>query len=110
MPDYVITTRAIAAENFIDEPGEAVFLKVPDQAANTAPSQRIARDDWVREVVGIAGETKDATGVTRGDVLVFVHGYNNSTEIVLQRHRILGPVEIHSRDPITAAARWIMAA
>ncbi|MBV8522686.1 MAG: alpha/beta hydrolase [Acetobacteraceae bacterium] len=89
MPDYVITTRAISGSNFSDEPGEAVFLKIPDQAANTAPGQKIPRHDWVREVVGIAGKTKDATGVSRGDVVVFIHGYNNSTEVVLQRHRVL---------------------
>jgi transposase/pimeloyl-ACP methyl ester carboxylesterase len=44
---------------------------------------------WVREVVGQVVKTKDATGVQRGDVLVFIHGYNNSMAEVLTRHRIL---------------------
>ena len=46
-------------------------------------------DDWVRDVMGQVIKSKDATGVLRGDVLAFIHGYNNSMADVLTRHRIL---------------------
>ena len=46
-------------------------------------------DDLVREVIGEVAKSKDATGVLRGDVLVFIHGHNNSMADVLTRHRIL---------------------
>jgi esterase/lipase superfamily enzyme len=46
-------------------------------------------NDWVRQVVGQVTTSKDATGVLRGDVLVYIHGYNNSMAEVLRRHRIL---------------------
>jgi pimeloyl-ACP methyl ester carboxylesterase len=92
MTDFVITTRDVkgpkARAVFTDEPGPAVFLVVPEDGA-MAPGQAIRRDDWVRRVSDACGRKPDPTGVDRGDVLVFIHGYNNSTDIVLQRHRRL---------------------
>jgi pimeloyl-ACP methyl ester carboxylesterase len=90
MPDYLITVRRISNGAFTDAIGETTFLKLED--ADTAPfipAQRMLGDDWVREVIGQVAKSKDATGVLRGDVLVYIHGYNNSMEDVLTRHRIL---------------------
>ena len=90
MPDYLITVRAISDGAFTDSPGATTFLKLED--ADTAPfnpARAMPGDDWVREVIGQVAKSKDATGVLRGDVLVFIHGYNNSMADVLTRHRIL---------------------
>jgi hypothetical protein len=90
MPDYVISVRAPRdANSFTEEPGPTLFLEVPDGAAATSPAHQIDPDDWVRRVIALAGRQKDATGVMRGDVLAFIHGYDNTVEIVLQRHRRL---------------------
>ena len=87
--DYVITARAAAGAGFGDEVGPTVFLQVPGAAADTAPAQAIARDEWVRAVLAQAGRTRDATGIVRGDVLAFIHGYNSAPPLVLRRHRRL---------------------
>jgi len=90
MPDYLITVRAISAGAFTDSPGATTFLKLDD--ADTAPfnpARAMPADDWVRDVIGQVIKSKDATGVVRGDVLAFIHGYNDSMADVLTRHRIL---------------------
>lgn len=89
MPDYVITARAAQGSAFSDDPGPTCFLQVPDGAHTIVPSNAISRDEWVRNVIAKAGRKLDETGVTRGDVLVFIHGYDNEPPIVLERHRRL---------------------
>lgn len=89
MPDYVVTARAAQDSAFGDDPGPTCFLQVPDGAGTIAPGDAIPRDEWVRKVVARAGRKLDGTGVVRGDVLVFIHGYDNEPPIVLQRHRRL---------------------
>jgi len=49
----------------------------------------MAADDWTKDIIGQTPRQTDATGVVRGDVLVFIHGYNNTVDLVLQRHRLL---------------------
>jgi len=90
MPDYLITVRAISGGAFTDSPGATTFLKLEDaDTAPFSPARAMPGDDWVREVIGQVAKSKDATGVLRGDVLVFIHGYNNSMADVLTRHRIV---------------------
>ncbi len=87
--DYVITTRLEENGQYGDKPGASCFLMVPDQASGIAPQQSVSRDEWVRNIVSAANVKVDATGEARGDVLVFVHGYNNEPPTVLMRHRKL---------------------
>jgi hypothetical protein len=89
MPDYVITARAAQDSTFGDNPGPTLFLEVPEGAETIAPSDAVPRQEWVRKVVAKVGRKRDETGVMRGDVLVFIHGYDNEPPIVLQRHRRL---------------------
>src|SRR5689334_4041042 len=89
MSDYVVTARATQNSVFTDDPGPTSFLEVPDNAPTITANNTISRDEWVRKVVAKAGRKRDATGVVRGDVLVFIHGYDNEPPIVLQRHRRL---------------------
>jgi pimeloyl-ACP methyl ester carboxylesterase len=93
MPDFVMTSRAphrdALGERFGDEPGsETVFLQVPD-GREMAPSQAITKKSWVKKVLALCPLRDDASGVKRRDLLVFIHGYNNSPAITLQRHRRL---------------------
>lgn len=89
MPDFVITARAAQASAFSDDPGPTSFLQVSEGAETIVPRDAISRDEWVRKVVAKAGRKLDETGVMRGDVLVYIHGYDNEPPIVLERHRRL---------------------
>lgn len=86
---YVITARAPVAGAFGGDVGPTLLLKVAATAAAPSPGDSIKRDDWVREVSARAGRTRDVTGVERGDVLAFVHGYDTTPAVSLQRHRVL---------------------
>jgi esterase/lipase superfamily enzyme len=84
---YYLTARAIRRGAFIAEPGPSKYLKVPLGEVPT-PAHAIARQRWVAEVRAAAtwgSDDRDATR-DRGDVLVFVHGYNNGLDDIAARH------------------------
>jgi hypothetical protein len=85
-----MTLRALSDDAFGDMPGPTVFLKLQDNdQAPFSPQRAIDADDWVRDILQTVPKKRDATGVFRGDVLVFIHGYNNAMDAVLERHRLL---------------------
>jgi pimeloyl-ACP methyl ester carboxylesterase len=87
--DYCITLRAPEGTRYGSTPGKTTFLAVPVNADDFATSQEIGPADWVRAVLSELAVNRDATGVTRRDLLVFIHGFDNEPPIVLQRHRRL---------------------
>lgn len=89
MPDYVITVRNVEGKGFGNEPGKARFLKVSERLL-PKPQHAVAADDWIREVIQSGTHGIDsASGKERGDILVFIHGYNNGPQVIMQRHRQL---------------------
>jgi pimeloyl-ACP methyl ester carboxylesterase len=88
--DYCITVRAPNGEGYGDEPGKAAFLAVPSNVNDFETSQAmVSSADWVRAVLSQIEVYRDATGVFRRDLLVFIHGFNNTPSNVLARHRSL---------------------
>lgn len=88
--DYVICVRNVdRTGQFGTEPGKTRFLSVPPgQLPNK--SQEINQRNWVAAVLAEAEDGKDArTGLPTGDVLVFIHGFNNGQQTVMGRHRLL---------------------
>ncbi|HEY7531605.1 MAG TPA: alpha/beta hydrolase, partial [Nitrospiraceae bacterium] len=65
-------------------------LQVPEQAL-PSPSHAVTRKDaWVKRLRKESTWGKDSrTKLDRGDILIFIHGYNNSQSIVMKRHRQL---------------------
>jgi pimeloyl-ACP methyl ester carboxylesterase len=89
--DFVICARAVERNKFIAEPGVSRFLSVPDGEL-PKPTHAVKRQDvWIKRVRKEAVWGKDSRDPRRerGDVLVFVHGYNNDQDIVMKRHRRL---------------------
>ena len=92
--DYVITTRVIRNSQFTAEPGPVRFLRVPRSAQAFDPSHAVSGAGdlkaWVDEVIAQADGDENPNSVSpTGDILVFVHGYNNDVETVLLRQRQL---------------------
>jgi alpha-beta hydrolase superfamily lysophospholipase len=87
--DYCITTRAPAGSAYGNKPGKTAFVAVPDGKDDFGTKQRMRPADWVRAVLKQIPAARDATGMLRRDLLVFIHGYDNTPGIVLQRHRRL---------------------
>ena len=85
---YVVCTRRVRRERFESEPGSATYLRVPNHR-NPCPGDRIGKRRWFDEVRDRADGAADNRIDPAGDVLVFVHGYNNDQDIVMKRHRRL---------------------
>jgi esterase/lipase superfamily enzyme len=88
---YVICARDVDAggKKFTAEPGDTSFLQVPDGKDRYDPGDAISAQRWTKRVIAAAdGEEDEITGST-GDVLFFVHGYNNDIPVVLWRTRTL---------------------
>ena len=94
MFDYVISARKVVRNAFTPEPGPVSYLKVPSTSAVPDPSHRASnrtdRDNWVKEVRALAdGDFNELSVSPKGDVLVFVHGYNNDLKVIMNRQRQL---------------------
>ena len=86
--DYIFVARGKKGDGFSDEPSASHFLAVPETSNDMFYSHRITKTEWTREVLAKArGGTPNPN--TEGDILFYVHGYNNSQAKVLERHRKL---------------------
>jgi esterase/lipase superfamily enzyme len=91
MPEYVISVRNVVDGEFGTEPSKdpTLFLEVPDGVTKFEPTNAIAFEDFRVRVATQALRAKDDALGSTGDILVFVHGYNNSIKDVLDRTRLL---------------------
>lgn len=85
---FVMCARAVEDGDFIAEPGPSLFLLVPE---GELPSPKHAvknTDQWFKKLRKAATWGKDSRNnkLDRGDLLAFVHGYNNDQKIVMERH------------------------
>lgn len=87
---YLICTRDINKDgNFVSEPGDTTFLRVPISKNQYSSVDKISKERWIKAIISAAdGEEDEITGAT-GNILFFVHGYNNDIKTVLWRTRIL---------------------
>lgn len=92
MVDFVVSARNVLGQTnrFGAEPGKPSYLKVPgNRYPKPGGSQMTARGKWVDDLIDEARTGEIRNGQPLGDILVFIHGYNNSQKVVMQRHRKL---------------------
>jgi esterase/lipase superfamily enzyme len=87
MPKYWISVRQVQGDDFTATPdlGSTRYLRVPDGEI-PKPQHQIAASQWVKEILASFPASKD--GPT-GDILFFIHGYNNSICDVDRRHMLI---------------------
>lgn len=87
---FIVSARGIAADgSFGSEPGPLQFLAVKPSAQDYGPAQAMTPARWRSAVIRAAdGDEDEITGKT-GNILIFIHGYNNSRDDVLWRTRTL---------------------
>ncbi len=84
--DYLICARKRAGTAFIAEPGPLQFIKVASGAATYTPAEVIPPKQWAAEVQGLADGDENPNSISpSGDVLIFVHGFNNDIASVIAR-------------------------
>lgn len=93
--DFVMCARAVKGGEFISEPGRSVYLQVPNTSDAPLPEHKINPGEWVKKLRESAvwrfpeDDPDPNRAKERGDILVFVHGYNSDQKIVMKRHRRL---------------------
>lgn len=84
---FVMCVRKVESGRFIAEPGKSSFLLVPEGEL-PSPKHAKKRKQWFKELRVAATWGKDTRypDRDRGDILVFVQGYNSNQETVMARH------------------------
>ncbi len=77
--NFILCVRDVRKGSFILEPGPARYLQVP-KGEIPLPKHTVPRGRWIGELSEAAtwGTDDRRGGGARGDLLVFVHGYNNT--------------------------------
>ncbi|CAK4066818.1 alpha/beta hydrolase [Vibrio sp. 16] len=98
--NFVICVRNVKGKGeqakFGNEPGTTRYLEVPDGQSPHPQQHRLTRTEWLERLLVRARTGKHDTiekspvsGYTIGDILIFVHGYNNSITAIMHRHDLL---------------------
>jgi esterase/lipase superfamily enzyme len=98
--NFVISVRNIKKKDgnviFGNEPGSTRYLEVPDGSEPHPENHKLTQTVWVKELLKRAevGKYREVSkdpvsGYSYGDILVFVHGYNNSMADIMERHNLL---------------------
>lgn len=87
---YLICARDVKGKRFIGEPGKVCYLAVKPEAESYGPANSIDASQWFDNVRNLAdGDPNPISSSPAGDVLIFVHGYNNEIESILWRQKQL---------------------
>ncbi len=87
--DFIFSARNVRAGAFGTGQGPVKYLEIPANENDPTPGQAIGLRAWFDKVIAAAKTSTNARGMPVGDVLIYVHGYNNSPQTVLHRHRAI---------------------
>jgi pimeloyl-ACP methyl ester carboxylesterase len=93
--DFVMSARAVRNGEFISEPGKSLYLFVPQDSPIPLPEHKRNAGEWIKTLRKSAiwrpaeEDPNPDRQKDRGDIVVFIHGYNNELEAVMERHRRL---------------------
>lgn len=84
--NYLFSARKRVGTAFVAEPGPVQFIKVASGATTYTAADVIPAKQWAAEVQGLADGDEDPNSISpTGDVLIFVHGFNNDIASVIAR-------------------------
>ncbi|MEM6824218.1 MAG: alpha/beta hydrolase [Pseudomonadota bacterium] len=104
--DYVFAVRSLSKGTFTNEPGATHFLEVPGNSATPKPAHKISKRAWLDKVIA-RSKQGGSSGPEEGDIVIYVHGFNNDQKSVLRRQRALRKgLEAHGFDGVVIAFDW----
>lgn len=87
---FLVCTRGTDKQGkFNGEPGPTTFLRVAQGKSLFSPVDKLSPERWLKAVVAASDGVEDEITGSTGEILFFVHGYNNTPEAVLWRTRKL---------------------
>ena len=88
--NYILSVRNAQGKVFGNDIGEPAFLKVPRDTRPALEHKIKNPAVWLRQVRDIADGLADDILSPEGDVLMFVHGYNNKWSEIIKRQLGIG--------------------
>jgi esterase/lipase superfamily enzyme len=81
---FIVTVRSVSGASFGGDLGKIRYLAVADEASQPAPSDEVSLKVWLSQIM--ATFTTGPNGA-EGDVVMFVHGFNEDAEDVVTKHQ-----------------------
>ena len=104
--DYMLVARSKSADGFSNEPGAVYFLGVPSDENGPKFRHKMSPRTW-RDAVLEQASSGTRNTQTTGDIVFYVHRYNNSQETVLERQRKLQRgLEHNGFDGVVVSFDW----
>lgn len=104
--DYAFVARGKSGNGFSNEPSASHFLAIPEQDNDMRISHKISKSEWTKQVLAEA-ESGTPNANTDGDIVFYVHGFNNSQKEVLLRHRkIRQGLEANGFEGVVVSFDW----
>ena len=104
--DYMLVARSKSADGFSNEPGAVYFLGVPSDEDTPKFRHKMSPRAW-RDAVLEQASSGTRNTQTTGDIVFYVHGYNNSQEAVLECQRKLQRgLERNGFDGVVVSFDW----
>ena len=104
--DYIFVARGKRGEGFSNEPAASHFVAVPETDHDILYRHKISKSQWTNAILDEAkgGAPNDRT---EGDIVFYVHGFNNSQATVLERHRKISKgLKAHGFDGVVVSFDW----
>ena len=92
MPDFFLTVRnAMDNDTFGDDAAEMSYLIIGEQDTAIRPSDDKGKDDWLQQLIGVVQSraSPDPHPAFNMDILIYIHGYNDSENDILTNHRLV---------------------
>lgn len=83
--DYFFSVRGRSGDGYSNRMGSTKFLMVPESDSALTRAREVSVSQWFRAVQDEVGGTE----VDKGDIVLFVHGFNIDQYDMLDRHRSL---------------------
>jgi esterase/lipase superfamily enzyme len=101
--DFFFSVRGRSGDGYSNRLGGAKYLAVPEASGTLARGHEIGVTQWVRDVQAAAGASDSA----KGQILIFVHGFNTDQWDMLERHRkIRSGLEAHGFRGVVVSYDW----
>ncbi len=101
--DYFFSVRGRSGDHYSNKLGTARYLAIPSNVKTPARKHEVPVSQWVGKVQDEAGATDDE----KGNIVIFVHGFNTEQFEMLERHRkIRKGLEAHGFKGVLVSFDW----
>ncbi len=103
--DYFYSVRGRDGQGYSDRLGGVKYLAIPETVSHPTKANEVRWSDWLRSVQAAAGA--GSAPHERGNIVLFVHGFNTENYEMLERHRLIRRgLAAHGFDGVVISFDW----